>query len=120
MGHHRRVHCAGARRAHSLHLDARFFKEPVEHPPSERAMGTAALESQVDALHLRDRPSELPGNLLWKSFPWMRIHRHAHTSSIGTTAAVTTTTSLSGREHCLFLFDRSVVFQTCDAIATSE
>src|SRR6516164_7357704 len=83
MGHHRCVHCTSARRAHSLHLDARLFKEPVENTPSERAMGAAALESQADAFHLRYRRSELPGDRLWESFPWMQIHRHAHTSSIG-------------------------------------
>src|SRR6516164_2438019 len=65
MGHHRCVHRAGARRAHSLHLDAWLFKQPVDHTPSERAMGAAALESQTDALYLRDRRSELPRDRLW-------------------------------------------------------
>src|SRR6516165_4979831 len=87
MGHHRCVHCTSARRAHSLHLDARLLKEPVENTPSEGAMGAAALESQADAFHLRYRWSELPGDRLWESFPWMQIHSHAHTSSIGATAA---------------------------------
>src|SRR6266487_3647842 len=55
VGHCHRVHRAGARRAHSLDLDARLFEQPVEHPPGERAMSTAALESQIDVLHLDNR-----------------------------------------------------------------
>ena len=55
VGHCHRVHRAGARRAHSLHLDARLLEQPVEHAPCERAMGAAALESQIDVLHLGDR-----------------------------------------------------------------
>jgi hypothetical protein len=37
----------GAPRAHSLHLDTRLFNKSVEHTPGERAMGAAALKSQV-------------------------------------------------------------------------
>src|SRR5215475_4416904 len=81
MGHHYRVHGAGARCAHSLHLDTRLFKEPVEHAPSKGAMGAATLEGQIDALHLRDRWSELPRERLSRSFRWMRIYRLSHMCS---------------------------------------
>ena len=49
--------------------------------PGERAMGAAALESQVDALHLRDRWSKLPSDRCSESLSRMRIYRRAHASS---------------------------------------
>ena len=78
IGHYRSVHCAGAGRADPLDLDARVFHEPVEYTPSERAMSTAALESQADTLHLRDRWSELAGWRLRGRFRRMQIYRDAH------------------------------------------
>src|SRR5437763_12940931 len=81
MGHYYRVHGTGACRAHPLHLDTRLFKQSIEHAPSKGAMGATTLESQVDALHLRDCRSELPGERLLRSFRRMRIYRRSHVSS---------------------------------------
>jgi hypothetical protein len=75
VGHRHRVHRPGARRAHSLHLDARLFEQPVEHAPGERAMGTTALERQIDVLHLGDRWPGPQGDRPGASFLRMRIHR---------------------------------------------
>jgi len=123
MGHHCRVHCASTRRAHPLHLDTRLFKEPVEHTPSERAMGAAALESQIDALHLRDRWPELPRDRRRESFSRMRIYRHAHgfalffeiaSTAVATNFCVSTPMGLSG---IAALLTRRQRIGICDAEA---
>src|SRR5215469_11793775 len=48
IGHYRSVHCPCAGCADPLDLGARVVHEPVEHTPSERAMGTATLKSEAD------------------------------------------------------------------------
>jgi hypothetical protein len=80
VGHRHSVHCAGARRAHSLHLDAWLFEQTVEHTPGERAMGPAALEGQIDVLGLGDRRhaplGDRLGARLGGSFVRQRLHRY--------------------------------------------
>src|SRR5262249_31971513 len=47
-------------------------------PQVNAPWGAAALESQTDALYLRDRWFELAGDRLWGGFRWMQIYRNAH------------------------------------------
>ena len=50
MGQYHRIHGAGTGAADGINLQASIFEQPVQHAPGECAMGTTALQGEVDAL----------------------------------------------------------------------
>lgn len=52
VSQYRGVHRASTRGADAVEVDTLVFKEPIEHAPSEGAVGAPTLEGQIDPLQI--------------------------------------------------------------------
>src|SRR5690606_17644324 len=49
LRHRQRIQCTAAGGADRIETDARIFQQAIKHAPCEGAVGTAALQGQIDA-----------------------------------------------------------------------